>query len=179
MVPHSSEGTIFEALMTNFQALAKGSKHLNYDDYAVVTVSPSLVPNPYLPSFRVFSYNISGLGSTTVGVVGEDEYLLMTKKERASRWKHLPYRHGNDGNNDRQCMGAGYRDSWRCKLRPWRSDSHAPSRQNTLWTPLGYAQVRHVSTSFISFGVNEEISITYLNLRNMMRKTDQSLSWNT
>jgi len=145
MVPHSSEGTIFEALMTNFQALAKGSKHLNYDDYAVVTVSPSLVPNPYLPSFRVFSYNISGLGSTTVGVVGEDEYLLMTKKERASRWKHLPYRHGNDGNNGRQCMGAGYRDSWRCKLRPWRSDSHAPSRQNTLWTPLGYAQVRHVS----------------------------------
>ncbi|KAG2056419.1 hypothetical protein BDR06DRAFT_970153 [Suillus hirtellus] len=140
MVPHSSEGTIFEALMTNFQALANGSKHLNYDNYAVVTVSPSLVPNPYLPSFRVFSYNISGLGSTTVGVVGEDEYLLMTKKERASRWKHLPYRHGNDGNDDRQCMGAGYRDSWRCKLRPWRSDSHAPSRQNTLWTPLGYAQ---------------------------------------
>ncbi|KAG2077407.1 hypothetical protein BDR04DRAFT_1132179 [Suillus decipiens] len=132
------EGTIFEALMADFEALVKGSKHLNYDDYAVVTVSPSSVPNPYLPSFRVFSYNISGLGSTTVGAVGEDEYLLMTKKNRASRWKHLPYRHGNDGS--RQCMDAGYRDSWRCKLRPWRSDSDSPSRQNTLWTPLGYAQ---------------------------------------
>lgn len=132
------EGTIFEALMADFEALVKGSKHLNYDDYAIVTVSPSSVPNPYLPSFRVFSYNISGLGSTTVGAVGEDEYLLMTKKNRASRWKHLPYRHGNDGS--RQCMDAGYRDSWRCKLRPWRSDSDSPSRQNTLWTPLGYAQ---------------------------------------
>ncbi|KAG1820175.1 Metallo-dependent phosphatase-like protein [Suillus subaureus] len=137
MPSHSFEGTIFEALMTDFEALAKRSKHLNYDDYAIVSVSPSLVPNPYLPSFRVFSYNISGLGSTTLGAVGEDEYLLMTKKDRASRWKHLPYRHGNDGN---QCMDAGYRDSWRCKLRPWRSDNHAPSRQNTLWTPLGYAQ---------------------------------------
>ncbi|KAG2141710.1 Metallo-dependent phosphatase-like protein [Suillus bovinus] len=140
MISHSSEGTMFEALMADFKALAKRSKHLNYDDYAVVNVSPSLVPNPYLPSFRVFSYNISGLGSTTVGAVGEDEYLLMTKKERASRWKHLPYRHGNDGNDGRQCTSAEYRDSWRCKFRPWRSDSHAPSRQNTLWTPLGYAQ---------------------------------------
>lgn len=140
MPSHSFEGTIFEELMTDFGALVKASGHLNYDDYAVVSVSPSLVPNPYLPSFRVFSYNISGLGSTTVGAVGEDEYLLMTKKDRASRWKHLPYRHGDDGNDGRQCMGAGYRDSWRCKLHPWRSDSHAPSRQNTLWTPLGYAQ---------------------------------------
>ncbi|KAG1768189.1 hypothetical protein EDD22DRAFT_844217 [Suillus occidentalis] len=140
MPSHSFEGTIYEELMTDFGALVKASGHLNYDDYAVVSVSPSLVPNPYLPSFRVFSYNISGLGSTTVGAVGEDEYLLMTKKDRASRWKHLPYRHGDDGNDGRQCMGAGYRDSWRCKLHPWRSDSHAPSRQNTLWTPLGYAQ---------------------------------------
>ncbi|KAG1892443.1 hypothetical protein F4604DRAFT_1565645 [Suillus subluteus] len=125
MPSHSFEGTIFEALMADFEALVKRSKHLNYDDYAVVNVSPSLVPNPYLPSFRVFSYNISGLESTT---------------DRASRWKHLPYRHGNDGNDKYQCMDAGYRDSWRCKLRPWRSDGHAPSRQNTLWTPLGYAQ---------------------------------------
>ncbi|KAG1783321.1 Metallo-dependent phosphatase-like protein [Suillus placidus] len=140
MPSHNFEGTIFEALMADFEALVKGSEHLNYDDYAVVSVSPSLVPNPYLPSFRVFSYNISGLGSTTVGAVGEDEYLLMTKKDRASRWKHLPYRHGNDGNDGRQCTGAGYWESWRCKLHPWRSDSHAPSRQNTLWTPLGYAQ---------------------------------------
>lgn len=137
---HSFEGTIFETLMADFEALVKRSKDLNYDDYAVVSVSPSLVPNPYLPSFRVFSYNISGLGSMTVGAVGEDEYFLLTKKDRASRWKHLPYRHGNDGNDNRQCMDAGYRDSWRCKLRPWRPDSHAPSRQNTLWTPLGYAQ---------------------------------------
>lgn len=137
MPSHSFEGTIFQTLMADFEALVKRSKDLNYDDYAVISVSPSLVPNPYLPSFRVFSYNISGLGSTTVGAVGEDEYLLMTKKDRASRWKHLPYRHGDDGN---QCMDAGYRDSWRCKLRPWRPDSHAPSRQNTLWTPLGYAQ---------------------------------------
>ncbi|KAG2152251.1 Metallo-dependent phosphatase-like protein [Suillus cothurnatus] len=128
---HSFEGTIFETLMADFEALVKRSKDLNYDDYAVVSVSPS---------FRVFSYNISGLGSMTVGAVGEDEYFLLTKKDRASRWKHLPYRHGNDGNDNRQCMDAGYRDSWRCKLRPWRPDSHAPSRQNTLWTPLGYAQ---------------------------------------
>ncbi|KAG2156070.1 Metallo-dependent phosphatase-like protein [Suillus clintonianus] len=139
MPSHSFEGTIYETLMADFEELVKTKKHLNYDDYAVISVSPSLVPT-YLPSFRVFNYNISGLGSTTVGAVGEDEYLLMTKMDRASRRKHLPYRHGNDGNDGRQCMGADYRDSWRCKLQPWRSDSHAPSRQNSLWSPLGYAQ---------------------------------------
>ncbi|KAG1754048.1 Metallo-dependent phosphatase-like protein [Suillus paluster] len=135
----NSGSTIFETVMDDFEALAK-TKDLNYDDYAVVNVSPSLVPNPYLPTFRVFSYNISGLGSSSVGAVGEDEYLLMTKMDRASRWKHLPYRHGDDGNDGRQCMSAAYRESWRCKFHPWRSDSHAPSRQNSLWSPLGYAQ---------------------------------------
>ncbi|KAG0709642.1 hypothetical protein DFH29DRAFT_869942 [Suillus ampliporus] len=143
LLSHNSEGTIFKTVMADFEALVNTSGHLNYDDYGVVNVSPALVPNPYLPTFRVFSYNISGLRSLTVGAVGEDEYLQMTKMDRASRWKRLPYRHGNDGNDARQCMSATYRDSWRCKFHAWRSDSHAPSRQNSLWSPLGYAQMKY------------------------------------
>jgi endopolyphosphatase len=140
----SESGTIFDELMASFEALPEASEHLNYDDYSIVNVSPSLVPNPYLPTFRVFSYNISGLQSSFVGAVGEDEYLKKTKMDRVSRWKHLPYRHGNRENNGPQCGSAGYRDSWRCKgFRPWRSDGRAPSRQNSLWSPLGYAQVGH------------------------------------
>lgn len=148
--PQSSKsGTIFDDLMASFEALPETSGHLDYDDYAIVSVSPSLVPNPYLPTFRVFSYNISGLESPSVGGISGDEYFQKTRMERATRWKHLPYRHGNRGKNGAECGSAEYRDSWRCKhFHPWRVDSHAPSRQNSLWTPLGYAQVRDQARIF-------------------------------
>jgi endopolyphosphatase len=144
-------GTIYDDLLASFEALPKTSKQLNYDDYAVVNVSPSLTPNPYLPTFRVFNYNISGLHATSVGAVSEDEYVHKIKMERATRWKHLPYRHGNLENNYSQCRSASYRDSWRCKrFHPWRSDGRAPSRQNSLWSPLGYAQVRQKYFWYVS-----------------------------
>jgi endopolyphosphatase len=157
----SKKGTIYDEVMASFEALPETSEQLNYDDYAIVSVSPALVPNPYLPTFRIFSYNISGLQSSSVGAVGEDEYLQKTKMGRAARWMHLPYRHGDHGNNSPQCRSASYRDSWKCKrLRSWRSDGLAPSRKNSLWSPLGYAQVRR-RVFILEFGVDQVYQVLH------------------
>ncbi|EGO01896.1 hypothetical protein SERLA73DRAFT_49578, partial [Serpula lacrymans var. lacrymans S7.3] len=131
------ESPLYDSLISDFEELCK-TEEVNYDNYAVINVSPSVVPNPYVPSFRIYSYNITGLSSTVVRDIGRDEYLIELKK---SKRKHSRYHHGNPENNDSECRKEPYRDSWRCKLKqPWHSDSEAPSRRNTLWTGLGYAQ---------------------------------------
>ncbi|EGO27522.1 hypothetical protein SERLADRAFT_446757 [Serpula lacrymans var. lacrymans S7.9] len=119
------ESPLYDSLISDFEELCK-TEEVNYDNYAVINVSPSVVPNPYVPSFRIYSYNITGLSSTVL---------------KKSKRKHSRYHHGNPENNDSECRKEPYRDSWRCKLKqPWHSDSEAPSRRNTLWTGLGYAQ---------------------------------------
>jgi endopolyphosphatase len=118
----SSHDKLFDSLMTDFDAILKKDK-LNYDDYAVINVSPSVVPNPYLPSFRIFWYNITDGDS---GVV---------RRKR----KH-GHDHGPPG--DKECKKARHKDTWKCHLNaPWHSDPEAPARKNALWSPLGYAQV--------------------------------------
>ena len=52
---------LYKTLLRTFNSISKTSnKNLDYDALAVVNVAPSVVPNPYLPSFRVFAYNLTG-----------------------------------------------------------------------------------------------------------------------
>ncbi|KAJ7498910.1 hypothetical protein FB451DRAFT_1014537, partial [Mycena latifolia] len=112
---------LFETLLADFAAMPK-AKNVNLDNYAVINVSPSVVPNPYLPSFRVFSYNVTGAPTNRLGR------------------KHGHHR-GDGKDKATQCKLDAYRETWKCQLNEsWHSDPDAPSRSNQLWTPLGYAQ---------------------------------------
>jgi len=112
---------LFETLIKDFSTLPKSSK--DYEDYAVVNVGPSVVPNPYVPTFRIFSYNIT-------------EANVKSAKKR----KHGHHR-GDKGNKTTQCESEEYQDTWWCHLDdPWYSNPAAPSRSNGRLTPLGYAQ---------------------------------------
>ncbi|KAJ7507820.1 endopolyphosphatase [Mycena galericulata] len=116
----TSKEDLFETLIADFAAMPK-AKNVNLDNYAVINVSPSVVPNPYLPSFRVFSYNVTG-AATSLG-----------RKHGHPR--------GGGKDKEKQCKLDAYRETWRCQLNEsWHSDPDAPSRSNQLWTPLGYAQ---------------------------------------
>ena len=50
---------LYTLLLRDFGQISKAEKR-HYDSLAVVNVSPSVVPNPYLPSFRIFVYNATG-----------------------------------------------------------------------------------------------------------------------
>lgn len=116
---------MYDSLINDFGDLPKKGK-TDHDDYGVVNVSPSVIPNPYLPSFRIYTYNITHA----------EENAHVTKKKR----KH-GHRRGK-GNKAELCKKKAYKNSWRCRLdKPWHSNPEAPSRINTLWSPLGYAQV--------------------------------------
>lgn len=117
---------LFDTLIQEFSALPTKPKELDYGNYAVVNVAPPVVPNPYLPSFRVFSYNSSaGENARTKG-----------KKRRHG------HKRGDHGNKAAHCKLKENRDTWKCYLNEsWYSDPKSPSRSNQLWSPLGYAQV--------------------------------------
>lgn len=127
---------LYEDLVEDFATLPQSPKKRNYDNYGVVNVSPSVVPNPYLPSFRIFSYNV------TQAERAEELREENLKKKKKKKDRKPGHNHGAD-QREKLCKEAEYQESWRCQLRePWHSDAAAPSRRNTLWTPLGYAQVR-------------------------------------
>ena len=128
----TSEGHdgLYDSLITDFGGLPKKGK-TDHDNYGVVNISPSVVPNPFLPSFRIYTYNITHAADSA----------NMKKMKKSGKRKH-GHRRGK-GNKVELCKKKQYKDSWRCKLdEPWYSDPDAPSRVNTLWSPLGYAQVR-------------------------------------
>lgn len=115
---------LYKALLEDFADLPKASKNMSYDDYAVVNVAPSVVPNPYLPSFRIFTYNITGTPydprRVNRGEVG------MKSRDLQSAL----------------CTEPSFNSSWGCRLtQPWHSNPDSPSRTNRLWSALGYAQV--------------------------------------
>jgi endopolyphosphatase len=119
---------LYDNLVDDFSNLPKKGK-TDHDNYGVVNVSPSVVPNPYLPSFRIYTYNITQARDSA------------NVKKKKSKRKHGHQR--GDGDKQKLCKKKKYEDSWRCKLdQPWHSDPDAPSRINSLWSPLGYAQVR-------------------------------------
>ncbi|KAI0092667.1 Metallo-dependent phosphatase-like protein [Irpex rosettiformis] len=63
---------LYKSLLKNFNYIAKqANKNIDYDALAVVNVGPSVVPNPYLPSFRVYAYNITGEGYVPASVGSE------------------------------------------------------------------------------------------------------------
>ena len=117
---------LYKLLMQEFADLPK-YENLDHDNYGVVNVAPPVVPT-YLPSFRIFTYNTTG-EPYQPGHLGEDE-----QPERPLRsMKDLV---------DALCADEAYENTWRCKLtQPWHASPKSPSRMNTLWTPLGYAQV--------------------------------------
>lgn len=113
---------LLASLLEDFATLPQHPKESDMDGYAVVNVAPSVVPNPYLPSFRIYSYNTSG-----------------ERPSEQEKRKH-GHRRGSDGNNG-TCKSAKYAETWRCHLnKAWHSDGQSPSRSNREWTPLGYAQ---------------------------------------
>jgi len=112
---------------------------VDYGDYAVINVSPSVVP-AYFPSFRVFTYNVST----------EAAQEALERKERRDRGETFgrPPPHGHrqpdrSTPREKQCKKAQFKNSWRCHFSKddWHSDPEAPSRKNGLMSPLGFAQV--------------------------------------
>jgi len=118
-------------------ALVPKSKTIDLDEYAVINVSPPVVPNPYLPTFRIFAYNITGVEDALAG----SGLIQQTNKIDVQKDRPPDHHRGKHGDKDSLCADAPYRDSWKCKLQ-FRSPSNpeAPSRRGQLWTPTGYAQ---------------------------------------
>ena len=125
-----------KVLLKDFSAIPK---HVDYGDYAVINVSPSVVP-AYFPSIRIFNYNISQ--------EAVQEALERKERRRPEGSFKRPPPHGHrkpdpSKSRDKQCKKDKYKDSWRCHFSKdnWHSDPEAPSRKNGLMTPLGFAQV--------------------------------------
>ncbi|KAA1466378.1 hypothetical protein DENSPDRAFT_831193 [Dentipellis sp. KUC8613] len=148
---------LYDALLKDFSALPQKAKKADYDKYGVVNVSPSVVPNPYLPSFRVFSYNVTNAQDRRFQ--GPDGGV-----EGSGKRKH-GHRHGG-GSRDTYCKKRAYQDTWRCNLNePWYSDPDAPSRRNTLWSPLGYAQYYLEEEQLVDKTHRPKFKLEYLTYR--------------
>lgn len=150
-----------ETLMKDFSELPKAKK-TDLDEYAVINVSPSVVPNPYLPSFRVFAYNVTGAPSISVirQKQQSDDDASATPENFLKEIKGSKRKHGHrHPKKDREvdCAKKEYRDTWACRpKKKFYADEDAPSRRNQLWTPLGYAQVSGILLLLILFRVGEE-----------------------
>lgn len=133
----SSSSTIFETLIADFSEIPEPLEDTHYDNYAVVNVNAAIVPNPYIPSFRIFTYNTTGLSGFAKDV-SSDPYLQTIKasqRHRALNQRQIrPFK-------TPKCEHEEYHNTWRCQFdKPWHSDSESPSRRNSLWSPLGFAQ---------------------------------------
>ncbi|KAG2145766.1 Metallo-dependent phosphatase-like protein [Suillus clintonianus] len=133
----SSSSTLFETLIAGFSEIPEPLVDTHYDNYAVVNVNGAIVPNPYIPSFRIFTYNTTGLSSFTSDV-GSDPYLQTIKATQRQRTlNHEQVRTFKKP----KCERKECRSTWRCQFdKPRHSDSQSPSRRNSLWSPLGFAQ---------------------------------------
>ncbi|KAJ3736348.1 hypothetical protein DFJ43DRAFT_1129505 [Lentinula guzmanii] len=132
----SKHNDLYDSLVVDFAQLPKPKK-TDLDEYAIINVSPPVVPNPYLPTFRIFTYNITGVekaladGSSIrhVNVIDSGTERLLDQRQVKLR------------DEPSHCTDELYRNSWKCRLQfdpPQNAD--APSRTSRLWTPLGYAQ---------------------------------------
>ncbi|TFK21831.1 endopolyphosphatase [Coprinopsis marcescibilis] len=130
-----NDAGLYETLLTEFSALP-GPKRLDMDNYAVVNVAPAVVPDPYLPSFRIFSYNVTDPSYDYYGTSVD-----RNDKEKENKKRNHGRNRGRRGDKSQHCKEAKYKYSWRCHLtEKWHSDPESPSRTNRFWTPLGYAQ---------------------------------------
>ncbi|KAF6762120.1 endopolyphosphatase [Ephemerocybe angulata] len=127
---------LYNVLLEEFAALPTNKK-INLDEYAAVNVAPSVVPN-YLPSFRIFSYNVTDTLDAIEPEGGKKKKKPTPKKPPKRKHGH---RRGERGDKDKHCTEEKYQNSWKCHLdEPWNSDENSPSRTNRFWSPLGYAQ---------------------------------------
>lgn len=128
---------LYQTLLKTFDHFDVPEGKLDYDSLAVANVAPSVVPNPYLPSFRIFSYNISG-SRYTAGALG-DTSGTGERDGSLTHERHL----GDYVDREGLCHESGTANaSWACMLNaPWHANPASPSRTNRLYTPLGFAQV--------------------------------------
>lgn len=124
---------LYDRLLKSFSQVPKLSRKFGHDNLAVVNVAPSVVPNPYLPSFRIFSYNVSG--TRYEPEMGEPD--LGRKRGRVDCQGDFGCWDGENGDGG----GDGWEDDEEEERGRWNSSPNSPSRKNGLWTPLGYAQV--------------------------------------
>jgi len=118
---HDDENELYDRLIEEFSDLPASP---NLDDYAIVNAAPAVVPNPYLPAFRIFSYNVTDTDDSSM--------------QKALRRKREGRRHGGDVN----CKSPEHQKTWQCHLgKEWYTDEDSPSRKNQRWSPIGYAQV--------------------------------------
>jgi len=125
---------LYNGLLRDFAELPKSSQNTSHGDYGVVNVAPSVVPNPYLPSFRIFTYNTTG-SPYNPGHLGEEEQLVPRDGNSKLSTQHL------DDVESPRCDSRGNMTIEACRpSRNWHSSPQSPSRTNRLWTLLGYAQ---------------------------------------
>jgi len=157
--------------------IARLPREIHPDDYIVVNVAPSVVP-AYLPSYRVFQYNITDYPGPKIsdhqsftrqeweelGVwedEGDDEddedddgeevvhpprrkrsiHSPTGLADRRLEWTTGKRKHGHRHPEKPDCTLPENKDKYAC--RPWgprHSSPDSPSRKNTLWSLLGYAQ---------------------------------------
>ncbi|KAG7096940.1 hypothetical protein E1B28_004338 [Marasmius oreades] len=131
-----ADGDLYDAIIDDFGTLPGLSK-VELDEYAVINVSPPVVPNPYLPTFRIFSYNVSGVEMT-----GNLEKKKKKKKKKKGGKRKPGHHRGGHGDKSVHCAEEPFRMSWKCHLSndSWHSDPESPPRKNQRWTPTGYAQ---------------------------------------
>jgi len=119
---------LYELLLKEYSGIPTKKGGLDLGEYAVVNTAPPVVPNPFVPSFRVYSYNISA----------GDEI-----RGRKGNHKH-GHQHEDRYGKEAHCKLEGNRDTWKCFLNATRhTDPDSPSRSNRRWTPLGYTQVSY------------------------------------
>ncbi|KAI6047177.1 Metallo-dependent phosphatase-like protein [Pisolithus marmoratus] len=122
--------SLFDMLVADFSRLPGPQDGIEYGDYAVVNVNPSVVPNPYVPTFRAYVYNVTGLPDG------------MSERYGGVGFEGSPECWGKSGSGAVKRKGGYRRDELEGCGVDFGGGVHfgSPSRRNLLWTPLGYAQ---------------------------------------
>ncbi|KAI6035383.1 hypothetical protein F5J12DRAFT_902200 [Pisolithus orientalis] len=126
--------SLFDMLIADFLRLPGPKDEIDYGDYAVVNVNPSVVPNPYVPTFRAYVYNVTGLTDIGVREVG------MSGHYGGVGFRGSPDCQRKSGNRAVKCEGGPERDElggcgvdFDCKVHVG-----SPSRRNvsdSYWMP--------------------------------------------
>ncbi|KAL5530139.1 hypothetical protein ACEPAF_6396 [Sanghuangporus sanghuang] len=157
-IDEQSHSSLAEVLFGDFSALPKKAK-MDLDEYAIINVGPSVVPNPYLPTFRVYAYNATGKANT------EDEGMDGMKKKKKEKKKEPKRKHGHrhPGRETKiDCKKKANRSTWACRPeKPHYASKNSPSRHNTRWTPLGYAQYWLPGLADISKNIKPKFKLEY------------------
>ncbi|QRV87637.1 PPN1-vacuolar endopolyphosphatase-like protein [Ceratobasidium sp. AG-Ba] len=113
---------IAESLRSECKELAR-KKKLDCDDYFVVNIGPSVIPE-YTPSVRIFTYNVTDAGSSSIN--GNEDDSLDLREMNAPKIDCSK----KENKNKKQCVFK----------KPRHASKHSPSRTNKLWSPTGYSQ---------------------------------------